>query len=46
MSKIIIFKKKTKDLPNATTTDSCVNLVQQTVLKGFKNKLILLANES
>ena len=45
MSKIIIFKKKTKDLPNATTTDSCVNLVQQTVLKGFKNKLILLANE-
>ena len=45
MSKIIIFKKKTKDLPNATTTDSCVNLVQQSVLKGFKNKLILLTNE-
>ena len=45
MSKIIIFKKKKKDLPNATTTDSCVNLVQQSVLKGFKNKLILLTNE-
>ena len=36
---------KKKDLPNATATDSCVNIVQRTVLKGFKNKLILLTNE-
>ena len=36
MSKIIIFKMKTKDLPKSGYHDSCVNLVQQTVLKGFK----------
>ena len=45
MSKIIIFKKKRKDLPKASYHDSSVNIVQQAVLKGFKNKLILLANE-
>ena len=45
MSKILIFKMKRKDLPKATATDSCVNIVQRTVLKGFKNKLILLTNE-
>ena len=36
---------KRKDLPKATATDGCVNIVQQAVLKGFKNKLILLTNE-
>ena len=45
MSKIIIYKQLEKDLPNATTTDSCINLVQQTLLKSFKNKLILFTNE-
>ena len=45
MSKILIFKMKRKDLPKATATDSCVNIVQRTVLKGFQNKLILLTNE-
>ena len=45
MSKIIIFKMKRKDLPKSGYHDSCVNLVQQNVLKGFKNKLIVLTNE-
>jgi len=45
MSKIIIYKQLEKDLPNATTTDSCINLVQQTLLKSFKNKLMLFTNE-
>ena len=36
---------KTKDLPKSGYHDSCVNLAQQNVLTGFKNKLILLTNE-
>ena len=45
MSKILIFKMKRKDLPKASYHDSSVNLVQQAVLKSFKNKLIVLTNE-
>ena len=45
MSKILIFKMKTKDLSKSGYHDSCINLAQQNVLKCFKNKLILLTNE-